>query len=59
MKKAFGGKMLVPNGSKSGNVAPPMVADQEVGLPHLFLTFCLIAQLKTGRRVIIEKNIFY
>ena len=27
-----------PPQSKSGNVAPPMVADQEVGTPHPFLT---------------------
>ena len=33
IKKAFGGKKLAPNGSKSGNVASPMVADQEVGSP--------------------------
>ena len=42
-KKAFGGKKLAPNGSRSGNVAPQMVADQEVSSPHLFLTVCLIA----------------
>ena len=41
IKKAFGGKKLAPNGSRSGNVAPPMVADQEVCSPHLFLTLCL------------------
>jgi len=50
IKKAFGGKKLVPNGRKSGNVAHP---DQEVGSPHLFLTLGLIAQLKRGGRVFI------
>ena len=28
-----------------------MVADQEVGSPRIFLTLCLIAQLKRGGRV--------
>ena len=52
--KAFGRKKLAPNGSRPGNVAPQMVADQEVGLPHLFLTVCLIAELKRGGRVFIR-----
>ena len=47
LKKLSAEKMFGPNGIKSGNVAPPMVADQEVGSPHLFLTLCLIAQLKS------------
>jgi len=51
LSKAFGGKKLAPNGSRSGNVAPQMVADQEVVSPHLFITVCLIAQLKRGGRV--------
>ena len=51
LKKPSTEKKLVPNGIKSGNVAHPMVADQEVGSPHLFLTLCLIAQLKRGGRV--------
>ena len=51
IKKALGGKKLAPNGSRSENVAPQMVADQEVGSPHLFLTVCLIAELKRGGRV--------
>ena len=51
IKKAFGRKKLAPNGSRSGNVAPQMVADQEVGSPQLFLTVCFIAELKTGGRV--------
>ena len=54
IKKTFGGKKLALNGSKSGNVAPPIVADQEVGLPNLFLTLCLIAQLKRGGPVFIR-----
>ena len=29
----------------------PMVADQEVGSPQLFLSVCLIAELKRGGRV--------
>ena len=32
IEKAFGGKKLTQNGSKSPNVAPPMVAEKEVGL---------------------------
>ena len=52
-KKAFAGKMLVPNDSKSGNVATPIVADQEVGSPHLFLNLCLITELKRGGRVLV------
>ena len=27
---------------------PQMIADQEVGSPHIFLTLCLITQLKRG-----------
>ena len=52
IRKAFGGKKFAPTpGSKSGNIVPPIVADQEVGSPHLFLNLCLIAQLKWGGRV--------
>ena len=54
IKKSFGGKKLAPNGSRSGNVAPQMMADQEVGSPHLFLSVCLIAELKRGGRVFIR-----
>ena len=45
--KDFGGKLLATT-SKSGNIAPPKVVDQEVRSPHLFLTLCVIAQLKKG-----------
>ena len=51
IKKAFGGKKFAPNGSRSENVAPQMVADQEVGSSHLFLSVCLIAELKRDGRV--------
>ena len=50
-KKPSAEKKLAPNGSRSGNVAPQMVADQEVGSPHIFLSVCLIAELKRGGRV--------
>ena len=55
-KKVFGGKKLAANGSRSGNVAPYMVADQEVGSPHLFLSVCLIADIKRGERVFLKKQ---
>ena len=64
IKKAFGGKKLAPNGSKSGNVAPPMVADQEVGSSPI--PYCLLdCMIKKGRTrfqfnfVIIGLQIFY
>ena len=50
IKKAFSGKKLAPNGSRSGNVLAQMMAYQEVGSPHIviarfiahiFLTFKL------------------
>ena len=37
-KKPSAEKKLAPNGSRSWNVAPQMVADQEVRSPHLFLS---------------------
>ena len=52
--KIYGGKKLAPNGSRSGNVAPQMAAHQKVGLPHLFLTVCLFAELKRSGRVFIR-----
>ena len=64
IKNAFGGKKLAPNGSRSGNVAPQMVADQEVGSLHLFLTVfdCRIEKERMRFRldfIIIGLKIFY
>ena len=58
MKKAFGGKKLAPNGSKSGNVTPPMETDQEVCSPPPIIYYLFDCTIEKGTDAFLsDKNI--